>query len=79
MKNHPGSSRWDPNAVTSVPVRGTQREIGDRQKRGGNVTMDAGTGGMLPQVKECDSPQKLNEAKEIILPGTSTSTSLPTP
>lgn len=63
MRNHPGSSRWALNAVTSVPVKGKQREMGDRQKRGGNVTTEAGTGGMLPQVKECRQPPEAGRGK----------------
>lgn len=32
MRNHPRSSRRTLNIMTGVPVRGKQREMGDRQR-----------------------------------------------
>lgn len=65
MRNYPGLSRWAPNPMrtTSVPAGEKQREIGDGQKRGGNVTVEAEPGMMSPSGKECCQPSEAGRGK----------------
>lgn len=49
--------------MTSVLVQEKQRDAGDGQKRGGDATMETGTGVTWPQVKECWRPPEAGRGK----------------
>ena len=64
--DYPGPCGQAINVITRVFVRGRHIEITDR-RGGGNVTTEAGIGGMPPQAKEHGEPPETARAQEAVL------------
>lgn len=75
---YPGLSREALNAITCILIReggrgslGMDTQRTDTHRRGGHVNMEAETGGMWSQAKECRHPQKLEKVRNRLFPRTS--------